>query len=413
MSGLEVDSPSRSRLTETGWNPPMRGEIEAMKALYEKELFGSVVPFWEKHSIDHKVGGYFNSLDRDGAVFDGEKHMWMQWRSVYMFSELAHSPYGEKKWVKFARHGADFLMQHGRDEKGNYFFALNAAGEPSVSACNIYSDAFAALGSAALFRASGIRKYRDEAARAYQNYLWRMQDPKGRWDKSMPGRQKRHTLGYFMILANLGHVMNECLATSEYDADLDRSARTVIDHFWNEEEKTLFENINADGSFDLESAEGRRLNPGHGLESMWFLMQVAEKKSDSQMLRRLSEMTLRILETGWDETCGGMFYFRDARGRPSEDLTWDMKLWWVHCEALVASLYAFQVSRDPRFWKWFKKIHDWSFAHFPDPEHGEWFAYLNRRGEATHLLKGGKWKCFFHLPRALLQCLELFKRIPA
>ena len=33
---------------------------------------------------------------------------------------------------------------------------------------------------------------------------------------------------------------------------------------------------------------------------------------------------------------------------------------------------------------------------------GEWFGYLDRRGEPTHLSKGGRWKSFFHLPRCLL-----------
>ena len=48
---------------------------------------------------------------------------------------------------------------------------------------------------------------------------------------------------------------------------------------------------------------------------------------------------------------------------------------------------------------------------FPDPEYGEWFAYLNRRGEPTHMLKGGKWKTFFHLPRCLAVCAGEMRKI--
>jgi N-acylglucosamine 2-epimerase len=55
---------------------------------------------------------------------------------------------------------------------------------------------------------------------------------------------------------------------------------------------------------------------------------------------------------------------------------------------------------------WFYKIDEWTWKRFPDPEYGEWFGYLNRRGEPTLMLKGGKWKTFFHLPRALLECSE-------
>lgn len=48
---------------------------------------------------------------------------------------------------------------------------------------------------------------------------------------------------------------------------------------------------------------------------------------------------------------------------------------------------------------------------FKDPEYPEWFAYLNRRGEPTHLLKGGKWKTMFHLPRCLFVALQQMRKM--
>ena len=114
-----------------------------------------------------------------------------------------------------------------------------------------------------------------------------------------------------------------------------------------------------------------------------------------------------ILEKGWDKEYGGIFYFMDALGKPHIELQWDMKLWWVHCEALVAALYGYKLTKDPELEEWFHRIDSWTWSHFPDPDHGEWFGYLNRRGEPTHLLKGGKWKTFFHLPRALMMCIKL------
>ena len=61
---------------------------------YKRELFDSIIPFWENHCIDHDNGGYFTLLDRDGSVYDKEKFMWMQWRIVYMFATLADSKIG-------------------------------------------------------------------------------------------------------------------------------------------------------------------------------------------------------------------------------------------------------------------------------------------------------------------------------
>ena len=373
---------------------------------YQHELLESVVPFWERHCLDDECGGYFTCLARDGTVYDTTKYMWMQWRIVYMFATLRASDLGCEAWTGIARHGYEFLTRHGKDENGNYYFALNRQGVPSVAPYNIYSDCFAAMGAAALFKATGDPAHRAEAESAMRHYVERMDHPKGRWEKGLAGRPPRLSLGHFMMLANLGFVLNECLGTRQYAADIDRAAHTVLDRFWNEEHGVLFENINPDGSFDLASCDGRHVNPGHGLESMWFILQHAEQTGDRAMIEKAAQITQRLLEFGWDRQYGGIFYFMDVLGKPHLELQWDMKLWWVHNEAILATLYAYRLTGDGRFLTWFRQLDDWTWQRFPDPQYGEWFAYLNRRGEVTHTMKGGKWKTFFHVPR----CLYLARR---
>jgi N-acylglucosamine 2-epimerase len=99
----------------------------------------------------------------------------------------------------------------------------------------------------------------------------------------------------------------------------------------------------------------------------------------------------------------------DVLCKPHLELSWDMKLWWPHNEAILATLFAYRLTKDHYFLDWFHKIDEYTFSHFRDPEYGEWFAYLNRQGTPTHMLKGGKWKCFFHLPRCLLLGIEQMK----
>jgi N-acylglucosamine 2-epimerase len=173
----------------------------------------------------------------------------------------------------------------------------------------------------------------------------------------------------------------------------------------------MFENINTDGGFDLDSCEGRFINPGHGLESMWFILQHAEKTGNSELIKRACEYIEGLFEFGLDAEYGGIYYFMDALGKPHLELQWDMKLWWPHNEALIAALYAYRLSGEERFMKRFESVDEWTWKHFPDPEFGEWYGYLNRRGEPTHTLKGGKWKTFFHLPRFLLTSIQQMKQI--
>jgi N-acylglucosamine 2-epimerase len=56
--------------------------------------------------------------------------------------------------------------------------------------------------------------------------------------------------------------------------------------------------------------------------------------------------------------------------------------------------------------EWFGQVHNYTWNHFTDSEYGEWFGYLNCRGELLLNLKGGKWKGCFHVPRALYLCWQ-------
>ena len=380
---------------------------------YENELTQDVIPFWQKNCVDEQFGGYFTMLDRDGSVYDTTKYMWMQWRIVYMFAELYRSRFGagNEEYLKIARDGFDFLYKHGRTEDGSYYFALNRQGMPSMAQYSIFSDCFAAMGAAALFAATGEERYRAEARSAMRSYIRRLDNPKGRWNKLLEGTPKRLSLGSYMILANLGCVMKECLGSDEFDGETDRAVRTVMKLFHNPELKVLFENVNPDGTFDLESCEGRFVNPGHGLESMWFVLQYAERINDKELIRQACDYVDELFHFGTDPVYGGIFYFMDALGKPHLELQHDMKLWWPHNEAIIAALFAYKLSGEERFLEHFKTIDQWAWSHFPDPEYGEWFAYLDRRGEPNNMLKGGKWKTFFHLPRCLMKSSTLMREI--
>ncbi len=141
-----------------------------------------------------------------------------------------------------------------------------------------------------------------------------------------------------------------------------------------------------------DSFECRLINPGLGLEAMWFIMELAVRRDDKALIKKAVAISLDILEYGWDKKYGGIFYFPDIKGYPPEKLEWDQKLWWVHVEAPVCMLKGYFLSGDERCWQWFEKIHQYTWDRFPDKEYSEWFAYLNRQGEPLLSLKGGKWK---------------------
>ncbi|MBD3352129.1 MAG: hypothetical protein GF364_11635 [Candidatus Lokiarchaeota archaeon] len=59
---------------------------------------------------------------------------------------------------------------------------------------------------------------------------------------------------------------------------------------------------------------------------------------------------------GWDKKYGGIFYFKDVLERPHIELQWNMKLWWVHNEALIATLLGYSLTKDKKLLELFNKI---------------------------------------------------------
>lgn len=159
----------------------------------------------------------------------------------------------------------------------------------------------------------------------------------------------------------------------------------------------------------MDTYDGRLINPGHGIEAMWFLMEIAQKLERPQLIEKLTDISLSILTQSWDEEYGGIFYFMDAKGKPLQQLEWDQKLWWVHQEALIALAIAYRHTQRADVWAWWLRVHDYAWDHFPDPEYGEWYGYLNREGRPAQTLKGGKWKGCFHSPRAMFKCWQAFQ----
>lgn len=66
---------------------------------------------------------------------------------------------------------------------------------------------------------------------------------------------------------------------------------------------------------------------------------------------------------GWDKQFDGLYYYLDKEGHSPTQLEWNMKLWWVHCEALVATLMAYQTTLDPNHWLMFKQVFEYVVDH--------------------------------------------------
>ena len=369
---------------------------------YKNELLDGILPFWMNHSVDSKNGGFFTCLDQFGKVYDTDKFIWLQGRQVWCFAFMYNNVEPKPEWLALAKHGAEFLQKYGRDKDGNWYFSLSSDGKPLVQPYNIFSDCFATMAFAALDKAAPSEAYKKIAIDTFENILARRKNTKGIYNKAYPGTRELKGFSLPMILCNLSLELEHLLGTKRVDEFIPEIIHEVMDVFFQPKLGLVLENVYTDGSFS-DSFEGRLLNPGHTIEAMWFIMDLGKRLNDTALIKKATDIMINTLEYGWDKEYGGIYYFLDVKGYPPQQLEWDQKLWWVHVEALVALAKGFALTNDIRCVKWFEKVHHYSWSKFKDNQYGEWFGYLNRRGEVLLPLKGGKWKGCFHIPRSLYQ----------
>jgi N-acylglucosamine 2-epimerase len=388
----------------------------ALAHTYRNALLDDVVPFWLKHGLDREHGGILTALDRDGTVIDTDKSIWFQGRAAWMFATLFNTVERKPEWLEATKSCIEFLRRHGSAPNGKLYFTVTREGQPLRMRRYVYSEAFAAMANAAYAKASGDGRAAEDAVRSFDTYLDYSFTP-GR----MPAKVEQATrpskgIGPLMfclhtaqmLRENLGDVAVRGRTCTEW---IDESIAAIERDFVKPEHEALMETIGPNGEI-LDHFDGRQLNPGHAIECAWFILHEGKLRNDA----RLITLGLTILDwmwkRGWDSEHGGIFYFRDLRGLPVQDYWHDMKFWWPHCEAIIATLLAWQITGEAKYADRHRAVHDWSFTHFPDPQHGEWYGYLHRDGRVSVPLKGNMWKGPYHLPRMLWYCGRLLEERP-
>ena len=377
---------------------------------YKGELLNNVLPFWLENSQDKEFGGYFSCLDQTGKVFDTDKFIWLQGREVWMFAMLYNKVEKRQEWLDCAIQGGEFLKKYGHDGDYNWYFSVTQEGEPLVEPYNIFSYTFASMAFGQLGLATGNKEYEQIAKITFEKILSKVDNPKGKWTKAHAGTRDLKNFALPMILCNLALEIEHLLDKDFLAKTIETCIHEVIDVFYRPELGIVIENVTLEGELS-DSFDGRLVNPGHAIEAMWFIMDLGERLHRPELIKKATDIALKMVEYGWDETYGGIFYFMDRKGYPTQQLEWDQKLWWVHVETLITLIKGYQLTGSKECLHWFEKVHEYTWSHFKDTEHPEWFGYLNRQGEVLLSLKGGKWKGCFHVPRGMYQCWQVLEKI--
>ena len=374
-------------------------------ASYKEDLLGNILPFWLEHGLDKVNGGIYTCLTRTGELMDSTKSVWFQGRFAFTCCFAYNHVEKRQEYLDAAKLTLDFIEQHCFDTDGRMYFEVAADGTPLRKRRYIFSESFAAIAMAEYSKATGDHTYAEKALALFKDMRRFLATPGLLPPKYEPTVQMQgHSIT--MIMINVASCIRKVIADAELDRQIDESLHALKTCFIHPEFKALLETVGPNGEF-VDTLNGRVINPGHCIETAWFLFDVATERGDKELTRLALTVLDWSWEWGWDKEYGGIINFRDCKNFPPQDYSQDMKFWWPQTEAIIANLYAFKLTGEEKYLKRHKQVSDWTYAHFPDAEYGEWYGYLHRDGSVAQTAKGNIFKGPFHIPRMMTKAYML------
>ena len=421
-------------------------EIRKLLGFYENELTNNILPFWMNRSHDSINGGFFNCFDNTGeTLMSHDKYMWSQGRFVWLWSKLESMDCGtftkqqRNCFLDYARSGREFLIRHCLMGENDWrcVFLTDEAGTPKYVDgytrfdMSIYVDMFviAALGKFA--EVTGDKETYHFGKKLYESVLNRVnQNDHQTLPYPLSKAYKSH--GIPMILSNVTKELYSAarMFDVEYckvlEANLDGFVTEILTNFV-DENYVLHEIILSNNHF-FDEFLGQHANPGHTFEDAWFMVDAVDILGRCDYIPKISAITKRAFNIGWDKKYGGLLHMCSVNGgaptgnlgksrnepmlkQTSED--WYYKLWWVHSEALYASLLLYDRTHDMEFLTWHQKVFDYTFSMFPNPdrENREWLQILTREGKSQQKVVALPVKDPYHISRNLILLIELLYKM--
>lgn len=390
--------------------------IKSWAESYKKDLTENIMPFWMKYGLDRENGGVYTCVDRDGSLMDTTKSVWFQGRFAFICSFAYNNVEKNQEWLDAAKSTLEFIEKHCFDEQGHMYFSVTAEGKPLRKRRYVFSETFAAIAMSEYALATGDQHWAKRAIQVFEDTQRFLATP-GFLPAKFEADVKLQGHSIVMILINVGSCIRKVVDDPKLTQQIDESIEKLKKYFIHPEFKCLLETVGENGEF-IDTNMTRTINPGHCIETSWFIMEEAKLRGwDKPMLDMALEVFDWSWDWGWDKQYGGIINFRDCKNLPPQDYSQDMKFWWPQCETIIASLYAYLGTGDEKYLYRHERISEWTYAHFPDAEYGEWYGYLHRDGTVAQPAKGNLYKGPFHIPRMMIKgymlCQEILKKLEA
>ena len=239
--------------------------IERFADWYRK----GALPLWAKVAWDDTHGGFFESLDFDGAPINGPRRVRVQSRQVYTFTQA-----GLRGWhadaEDLAAKGFDYLIDRAcpNDAARGCAHTLSNEGTVTNDKRDLYDQAFLLLACSARIRA-GCQRAQTIANNTISFLDRDLASPHGGWLESdageLPRRQNPH-MHLFEAFMALYQATNENIWKERAAQIADLFSR----HFYDRSNGVLLEFFTEDLT-KPDPQTGTSIEPGHMMEWVWLL----------------------------------------------------------------------------------------------------------------------------------------------
>ena len=418
--------PSGDLRRELSDREPTMERMQEDHRLLLRILQENILPFWRTRAIDQDYGGYSLNYDIYGKLHGNKRKRFVsQARTLWTFSRLASSPYGNSEDLLIADHGFEFLKDRMWDRNDGGFFWEITPSDPETTASNKHVFALT-TGLFALTQYFMVSKNPSVSillqeilslmeSKCYDNQYGGYKEFFSR-DWSTPSETDKN----YLKIGKSNKSFNSHLHLMESYALYYSMTKDALAYKRLMELITIQSNcflIKGVGAFFPEALpdwkpalplEEFGISYGHDLENVWLLMEACNaaemnEKLFGDLFRNICDYSFRY---GFDTKLGGFF----QEGKVFQTADHRDKVSWVQAETMVCCLKMYQMTGDKLYFSMFDRTLEWIHSHQADWQNGEWYERIDEKGKMMGL-KAGPWKGPYHNLRGVLECMNVLSSL--
>lgn len=366
--------------------------------------------FFEKDCVDPRGG--FHDLNSEGkpTTLSGDKPV----RQIHGTARMVHAfaiayQLGRPGADAIIDHGMDFLWNGHRDPiNGGYFWAAGYEG-PTDDTKQAYGHAFVLLAacSAKVVGHPDADRLLTDIITVIVERFW--EEGHGAAAEQFTRDWQNHN-GYRGQNSNM-HLTEAFMAAFEATGDgsflrmAERVADLIIRRHAAENGWRLPEHFTADWQVDRNYSGDPVFRPygstpGHWLEWARLLLQLWElgQRKLAWLPSAAKELFRQAATEGWNHDQGGFFYTLDWSGSPRIR----KRYWWPCCEGIGAAAFLGAIDGAAFYEEWYRRIWNFSAAHFIDKRLGGWHPQIDDRLEPGASPFSGKPDIYHALQACLI-----------